>query len=232
MAFKYTKEILVPLVATSTTYSQVIRGLGLKPSGGNHRTVCHYIRLHQIDTAHFLGFAHQKGIPSTYMREKIPSEHVLIENSRYNSAAARRIIIREKLLPYECLECKIHSWRGVKLSLQLDHINGDNNDHRIENLRWLCPNCHAITPTYGGKNIRIPPKEKPKCGICGKNVSRGAARCHKCELQHRPRSNKIEWPDMDILLSRVAESSYLQVSRELGVSDNAIRRHIQTAQRT
>lgn len=46
----------------------------------------------------------------------------------------------------------IGEWQGQKLVLQLDHINGKNNDHRIENLRFLCPNCHSITETYAGKN--------------------------------------------------------------------------------
>ncbi len=67
-------------------------------------------------------------------------------------ASVRKTIIKNNLIPYECNECGISDWNGKKLSLHLDHINGKNGDHRIENLRFLCPNCHSQTETYTGKN--------------------------------------------------------------------------------
>ena len=67
-------------------------------------------------------------------------------------ACVRRVIIKDSLLPYECSECGISEWNGRKLALHLDHINGKNGDHRLENLRFLCPNCHSQTETYTGKN--------------------------------------------------------------------------------
>ena len=64
-----------------------------------------------------------------------------------------RSLINENRLEYKCAECGNRGeWLGKPLSLQLDHINGKNNDHRIENLRFLCPNCHTQTDTYSGKN--------------------------------------------------------------------------------
>ena len=67
-------------------------------------------------------------------------------------AGVRRVIIKDKLIPYECNECSISEWNGKQLALHLDHINGKNSDHRLENLRFLCPNCHSQTQTYTGKN--------------------------------------------------------------------------------
>jgi 5-methylcytosine-specific restriction endonuclease McrA len=67
-------------------------------------------------------------------------------------ASVRKRIIQENLIPYKCDECKISEWNGQKLSLHLDHINGINGDNRIENLRFLCPNCHSLTSTYAGRN--------------------------------------------------------------------------------
>ena len=64
----------------------------------------------------------------------------------------RRRIIEENLLPYKCNECGISEWNGKKLSLHLDHINGSGWDHKISNLRLLCPNCHSQTTTYTGRN--------------------------------------------------------------------------------
>ena len=67
-------------------------------------------------------------------------------------AGIRKRIIKDNLISYECGECGIKEWKGKKLSLHLDHINGMSNDHRLENLRFLCPNCHSLTDTYTGKN--------------------------------------------------------------------------------
>jgi hypothetical protein len=67
-------------------------------------------------------------------------------------AGMRKRILRENLMEYKCNECGISEWKGKKLSLHLDHINGDRWDHKIENLRFLCPNCHSLTETYTGKN--------------------------------------------------------------------------------
>lgn len=61
-------------------------------------------------------------------------------------------IVKDNLIPYECAECHTDQWRGKKLTLHLDHINGINNDNRLDNLRFLCPNCHSQTDTYCGKN--------------------------------------------------------------------------------
>jgi hypothetical protein len=67
-------------------------------------------------------------------------------------AGIRKRIIEENLIPYKCGECELEEWRGKKISLHLDHINGKSDDHRLENLRFLCPNCHSLTETYTGRN--------------------------------------------------------------------------------
>jgi len=67
-------------------------------------------------------------------------------------ASVRKQIIQNKLIEYKCEKCQIYTWEGQKLSLHLDHINGKNWDHRLENLRFLCPNCHSQTNNYTGRN--------------------------------------------------------------------------------
>lgn len=85
----------------------------------------------------------------------LPDDSVFVANSTYARGAVKKRIIRKKLIEYKCELCKIDSWQGQKLSLHLDHINGINNDHRLENLRFLCPNCHSLQDTYAGKNVKL-----------------------------------------------------------------------------
>lgn len=76
-------------------------------------------------------------------------------SSNKTRSKIRSEIIKNKLLPYMCDECGISEWKGNSLSLHLDHINGINNDNRLDNLRFLCPNCHSQTDTYCGKANRL-----------------------------------------------------------------------------
>ena len=78
---------------------------------------------------------------------------VLVKNSPYVlTSLVRQRLINQGIIKYECLCGNKGEWMGKKITLQLDHINGDNKDHRKENLRFLCPNCHSQTRTYGSKN--------------------------------------------------------------------------------
>lgn len=85
-------------------------------------------------------------------RYTISYEELFVENCKHDRITVKKYIIKNKLFDYVCKECKITNWKKRKLSLHLDHINGIHNDNRIENLRFLCPNCHSLTETYGGKN--------------------------------------------------------------------------------
>lgn len=80
----------------------------------------------------------------------IPNERIFTENSFYSGVKQR--IIKDNLIEYKCDKCKIDSWCGERIVLELDHINGNPSDNRLINLRYLCPNCHSQTPTYKGRN--------------------------------------------------------------------------------
>lgn len=82
---------------------------------------------------------------------------IFCKDSKYcvkSSSKLRHKIIKHNLIPYICDICSNNGiWNNKNLSLQVDHINGDPYDHRLDNLRFLCPNCHTQTDNYGSKNI-------------------------------------------------------------------------------
>ena len=96
----------------------------------------------------------RKGIKREYV-PVIPTEDILAGKvPSFQSNPLRKKLIREGIKEHKCESCNLTEWLGNKIPLELDHINGINNDHRLENLRLLCPNCHTLTPTYKGKNIK------------------------------------------------------------------------------
>lgn len=97
----------------------------------------------------FLGKVGTKQLPKP---DLILTKDLLVKDASSPRCVIRKRILEENLLEYKCAKCGIYEWNGLPLSLELDHINGINSDNRIENLRFLCPNCHSQTKTYGSKN--------------------------------------------------------------------------------
>ncbi len=154
-------------------------------------------------------------------REPRPLEEILIVNSPHsNSHTLRLRLIKCELLKNECAICALTHWQNRPLSLHLDHVNGNNRDHRLENLRLLCPNCHSQTESY----CRRKPKPPHCCCDCKKVIYRASTRCKSCAL--RQRNKKIEWPPAEEIVAALKQSSYSAVGRALGVSDNAVRKHL------
>lgn len=154
MKIKWTKDYLSSLVKDSISVSEVLRKAGKQPSGGMHRMIKNYIAKFDIDTAHFNCSAKAWSKGKTQLDDsRIRSgtvEKVLVKNGTANTAYVRRVYL--KVSEYKCVGCNsLPVWNGSPLVLHMDHINGDSSDHRLENLRWLCPNCHSQTKTYGNK---------------------------------------------------------------------------------
>jgi len=161
----------------------------------------------------------------TFPEKQKPLAEILTENSLFSTTQLKKRLLQNKILENKCSKCGIGSqWCGENLVLQLDHISGDSTDNRIENLRILCPNCHSQTPTYGARNSR---KEKIKNTCpCGQIISKKAALCGSCASVSKKHCTKIIWPEYHELLKMVKESNFTRVGKQLGVSDNAVRKRL------
>lgn len=155
---KYTKELLEPVVKQATSLAEVLRKLDLKLTGGNYRNISSWIRFHKIPIQHFTGSAWNKGktveTDSRIARIGYTDEEVFTTNApSIGGPKLKKRLIRLGW-EYACKRCGIKDWRGEPITLHLDHINGIRNDNRLENLRFLCPNCHQQTETWGFKKSK------------------------------------------------------------------------------
>ena len=150
---RWTDDQLTDAVRSSVTIAEALGRLGLVPRGQNYRTFHRHRERLGLDISQFLGKAHLAGRIRHNLSTRIPLEEILVEKSTYaNSPRLGERLIREGLREDRCYECGITEWRGRKLRLRLDHINGNPRDHRLDNLRFLCPNCDSLTDTYCGRN--------------------------------------------------------------------------------
>jgi 5-methylcytosine-specific restriction endonuclease McrA len=149
---RYSDQEIRDAVAESSSMAGVLRKLNIRPAGGNYDTLRRRIKNLGLDTAHFTGSGWSKGKKSLYIKKR-PLEEILVKDSTFMSSNnLRKRLLAEGVFPHQCVSCKRTKWMKHPIPLEVDHINGDRWDNRLENLRLLCPNCHALTETYRGKN--------------------------------------------------------------------------------
>lgn len=210
----FTKEELEEIVKSSLSYKEVLDKLGYKTHNGrNNNTLKKYLNKYNISVDHF-----------TYITPVSRNEdNIFCKNSTASQKVLRQWYIKGNYSEYKCAICGQGSiWNGKDLKLQLDHIDGDNKNNELTNLRWLCPNCHSQTDTFCGKGKkRIVIEKKNYCVDCGKEISKNSTRCNDCaNLQSR----KVERPSKEQLILELKESNFSTVGRKYNVSDNTIRK--------
>ncbi|MFD3813321.1 HNH endonuclease [Rhodococcus sp. NPDC058639] len=148
---KYTKDVLEEAVRHSTNVAEVMRYFGLTPNGGHHTHLGRRIKALGIDTSHFTG---RPRLPSGGAGRQHWTE-ILTERPR-GAPRVKPHLLRRALLEtgreHRCAVCSTGPvWNGERLVFHVDHIDGNPNDSRPENVRFLCPNCHSQTPTWAGR---------------------------------------------------------------------------------
>lgn len=144
MSAKYTKEVLQEAVDNSSSYASVLRFLNLKQAGGTQSHIAKQIKLFNIDVSHFTGQSWARGSESSNKKHYSEILITLPEGSlRKKHHQLKRAMI-EFGIKYECSLCDIiDMWNGSKITLEVDHIDGNWLNNLISNLRFVCPNCHS-----------------------------------------------------------------------------------------
>lgn len=243
---------LEKIIEESFSYAEVLRKYNVVPAGGNYFTLKKLIKERGINISHFTGKAWNVGIRYRPVVKKMPILEKLVKDTYWSSSSLRKDLIREGLKREECERCGITKWNGEDISLHLDHIDEDHSNNLLENLQILCPNCHsqkthkaAASKKESKKYKRLKeqnsegfdnPLRKIKtleekldnnCLDCNISVSQKALRCKRC-CRFWKDNTKIEWPSVKELDEMLRKSNYTQVGILLGVSDNAIRKHIRS----
>lgn len=152
MRHSYTDEQLLKAVIESFSIAQVLKCLNLRPCGGNYSTLKTKIKKLGINMSHFTGRGWNKD-KRYEIKKKIQLDDILNgKHPTYQSHKLKLQLLKHGVFDYKCYNCNGTIWLNQPIPLELEHKNGVNDDHRLENLTLICPNCHAQTSTYRGKN--------------------------------------------------------------------------------
>lgn len=230
------EQIVVDLISKCKNINEVCKNLGIRATNTNYFRINKIIEKYNIDTSHFC-------IDNTERKvgRKYTAEDIFKENSDYQKSKLKKKLVEYGYREWKCERCGRSEWEEEKIPLEVHHINGVNNDNRLENLQLLCPNCHAITDNYCGKNIKkenlLSVKRKIKiCKYCGKEFSGQSDYCSiECGkkaredtlIKSRLNNNenaKLGYPTKNWLEEAIKTRPFLDIGKEFGVSDNTVRR--------
>ena len=218
---EYSKEALTEIVNNSFSYKEVARKIGFSnhPSGATIKNIKERLEYFKISVEHF------KHLPGT----KRTIENTFIKDSTVSQKQLRKIFKENNYQPYVCSICGLKpTWNNKSLTLTLDHIDGNNRNCLISNLRWVCPNCNSQLETTGFRKMRVKTIRKPKksrrssyCVDCGKPIYKNAKRCIECS---HILERHVERPSKEILEKEIYEYSFVELGKKYGVTDNTIKK--------
>lgn len=240
------REKFVELFEKYHNIGEVLGYFGMANKGGNFRTLRERMEFENID---YDKFKRRKSIATFKTRN---DNSIFVENSNYrNRGELKKKMVLYYGVPYNCSKCGLGNlWQDEKIVLVLDHINGISHDNRLENLRFLCPNCNSQTDTFAGRNLKYPIKQcniikdvelkrvvsnnhkelalnfivkKTKTCLCGQKINRNSLCCKFCNGK-KPKfaSRKVIRPSKEDLNKMVWEKPSTLIAKQYGVSDTMI----------
>lgn len=248
MVEKYTYDILKNAVYSSKSYSEVLRNL--QASSGSYKHVKAMIRKHDISTSHFENNfgrdIRERDSNGRIKNKKVEDILVVIPDNKYSRMSRKQLMyaMMSSGIEYKCMmeNCEQPEpiWRGKPCSLDIDHIDGNWRNCKLENLRFLCGRCHSQVET-NTKSSAINPKDlddlifqmkqknsrnRKKCLDCDSLILNSSIRCNKCQNKTKKNVLRIKYPPINEILKNLKTKSIRAYAKEFGISDNGLRKHL------
>ncbi len=218
--WSYSDAELETALKEARSLSGFLRTIGHAVSANSYRTLNRRIAASSIDLS---ALDRYHAVRAASFRRRTPLVDVLVAGRPFNNGVLKRRLLAEGLLEDRCQKCGLGpTWQGQRISLQLDHMNGDRQDNRLENLRILCPNCHSQTPTFGSKKlVRV----VHKCRTCrSARVTDPTRECRDC-YEGRQRRERGCVP-IEELITLARAYGFTRAGHRLGISGGAVKKRI------
>ena len=208
--YQFTPSELQKLLDESNGYSDLLRKINMNPKGDNPKTLKKIITELNLDETKLKlnrSNLYRNNAKVTHKKVKIPIEDIIMkkEHPNYQPFKLLKRLIKEGYKERKCEKCGLTEWQGQPIPLELHHEDGNRNNNLLNNLKILCPNCHALTNTFCGKNIKIQKKIKQD----------------KKKINNRIKNPPISRKE---LKEKIRNNSFTNIGKEFGVTDNTVRK--------